>query len=50
MLPSPTRAILSGGPMTALATDLLSYRDNLDVLRRYLSGTIRISSTVPVTG
>jgi len=33
-----------------MQTNLLSYRDNLDILRRYLSGTIRISSTVPVTG
>ena len=25
-----------GGPMTELATNLLSYGDNLDILRRYL--------------
>jgi len=27
-----------------MQTNLLSYRDNLDILRRYLSGTIRIQA------
>ena len=31
--PEPT---LAGGPMTELATNLLYYGDNLDILRRYL--------------
>ena len=27
-----------------MQTNLLSYRDNLDILRRYLPGTIRIQA------
>ena len=32
----PTEPILPGGPMPDLATNVLYYGDNLDILRRYL--------------
>ena len=44
MAQAPTWANPSGGPMTELATNLISYGDNLDILRRYLPGTIRIQA------
>ena len=32
----PSEPILAGNPLTELATNVLSYGDDLDILRRYL--------------